>query len=86
MTGRTTIRSMNLRSGWADRRRLFSVRLLAGVLLTSLPLMVLLTVLLTRSASNSITDQTSVSAENLARAATSRLDEWVTERHRALVY
>jgi methyl-accepting chemotaxis protein len=72
---------MELRNAWAERRRLFFVRLLAGVLAASLPIMVLLAVLLTRSASNAIVDQGSISAENLARAATSRLEEWITERH-----
>jgi methyl-accepting chemotaxis protein len=71
---------MDLRTAWAERRRLFFVRLLAGVLAASLPIMVLLAVLLTRSASNAIADQGSISAENLARAATSRLELWITER------
>jgi methyl-accepting chemotaxis protein len=75
---------MDLRTAWAERRRLFFVRLLAGVLAASLPIMVLLAVLLTRSASNAIADQGSISAENLARAATSRLEQWETERHNDL--
>ena len=77
---------MDLRTAWAERRRLFFIRLLAGVLAASLPIMVLLAVLLTRSASNAIADQGSISAENLARAATSRLEQWETERHSDLAY
>jgi methyl-accepting chemotaxis protein len=72
---------MRLRSSWNDHRRRFFVRLLAGVLAASLPIMVLLAVLLTRSASGTIGDLSSTSAENLARAATSRLEQWVGERH-----
>ncbi|HVS42328.1 MAG TPA: cache domain-containing protein, partial [Candidatus Dormibacteraeota bacterium] len=75
---------MDLRTAWAERRRLFFVRLLAGVLAASLPIMVLLAVLLSRSASSSIADESSVAAENLARAATSHLEQWLVERHRDL--
>jgi methyl-accepting chemotaxis protein len=59
----------------------FFVRLLAGVLAASLPVMILLAVLLSRSASGSITDATSVSFENLARSASTRSEEWLGERH-----
>ncbi|HEX6492235.1 MAG TPA: methyl-accepting chemotaxis protein [Candidatus Dormibacteraeota bacterium] len=72
---------MDLRTAWAERRRLFFVRLLAGVLAASLPIMVLLAVLLTRSASNAIADQGSISTENLARAGASRVELWIVERH-----
>jgi methyl-accepting chemotaxis protein len=72
---------MQLRSTSVNHRRRFFVRLLAGVLAAALPMMVLLAVLLSRSASSTIADESSVAAENLARAATSRLEEWLVERH-----
>ncbi|HEV7467112.1 MAG TPA: methyl-accepting chemotaxis protein [Candidatus Dormibacteraeota bacterium] len=75
---------MQLRSTWADHRRRFFVRLLAGVLVAALPIMVLLAVLLSRSASSIIADERSVAAENIARTATSRLEDWLGDRHRDL--
>ncbi|HEY2703606.1 MAG TPA: methyl-accepting chemotaxis protein [Candidatus Dormibacteraeota bacterium] len=77
---------MDLRSIWADHRSRFFVRLLAGVLAAALPIMVLLAVLLSRSASATIADESSISAENLARAATSRLEGWLEERNRDLTH
>jgi methyl-accepting chemotaxis protein len=71
---------MHLPSLWNDLRGRFFVRLLAGLLAASLPVMILLAVLLSRSGSGSIADATSTAAENLARSATSRLEGWLGER------
>jgi methyl-accepting chemotaxis protein len=76
---RRTILSMTLRTAGSGRLRLLAV-LLPTILLVSLPLMVVLALLLTGSASSSITRASSISTENLARAATSRLEQWIGER------
>jgi methyl-accepting chemotaxis protein len=73
-----------LRSPWKDLHGRFFVRLLAGLLGASLPIMTLLAVLLSRSASQSITESTDVSVENLARSATAQLEAWVDERRSEL--
>jgi methyl-accepting chemotaxis protein len=79
-----TLSPMPLTSLWNGLRGRFFVRLLAGLLAASLPVMVLLAVLLSSSGGSRIAHATSVGAENLARMATSRLEYWLKERHRDL--
>ena len=51
-------RLMQVRSAWKDVHGRFFVRLLAGVLATSLPAMILLAVLLSRTAAQPADDPT----------------------------
>jgi len=59
---------------WLNRR--FAFRLVAAMLLVSLPLMTVLAVLLTRASSSSLTDQAAQGRETLARALALRLEDW----------
>src|SRR5438552_3406628 len=63
----------------------FAVRLVAGLLVVSLPATVVLAVLLTRSASNSISTINSAGGENVARAVALRAEDWLSERNESLL-
>jgi methyl-accepting chemotaxis protein len=64
---------------WAHRRR-FGVRLVAAMLVVSVPLMVVLAWLLTSSASSSLTSAAEDRGGNLARAVTLHVEDWLSER------
>ena len=69
----------------APRRGLrYRYRLVAAMLLVSLPLMVVLAVLLTSSASTSLTASAQDKGESVARALTLRVEEWVSDRQESL--
>src|SRR5687768_4491887 len=67
-----------------SRLRRFSVRLLAGMLLVSLPIMVGLAWLLTSRSSDSLTEASHDKTASLVRAVAVRLDDWIHEREDAL--
>jgi len=75
----TSARASRAPSRRSPHRR-FAVRLVAAMLLVSLPLMVVLGVVLTRSSSSSLTDAAEHNGEALAEAMTVRLDDWLFER------
>ena len=58
----------------------YRYRLVAAMLLVSLPLMVVLAVLLTTSASSSLTASAEDKGESVARSLTLRVEEWVADR------
>src|ERR1051326_5321455 len=65
---------------WTAIHRSLLVRLLAAFLIVSLPAVILLAVVLSRQASGSLTSYASLSSENTARAASTRLEAWLEER------
>ena len=77
-----------MRTSIASRLRLltrrFAVRLVAAILVVSLPLMVLLGILLTSQASSSLTSSGERKGEALARAVSLRLEDFVTEQRNAV--
>ncbi|HYU03733.1 MAG TPA: methyl-accepting chemotaxis protein [Jatrophihabitantaceae bacterium] len=77
-----------MRTSIASRLRLltrrFAVRLVAAILVVSLPLMVLLGILLTTQASASLTTAGERKGEALARAVTLRLEDFMTEQRNAI--
>jgi methyl-accepting chemotaxis protein len=56
------------------------VRLMAGILVVTLPLVVLLAVLLVSKSSSAIIDAAEVSNESVARGLSTEIDEWAKER------
>jgi methyl-accepting chemotaxis protein len=64
---------------WAHRLR-FGVRLVAAMLVVSVPLMVVLAWLLTSSASSSLTSAAEDRGGNVARAVTLHVEDWLSER------
>jgi methyl-accepting chemotaxis protein len=66
---------------WGAARKRFAVRLVAAMLAMSLPIVVLLAVLLTTQASHSLTTAAEDKDQSVARAVTSRLEDWLTERN-----
>jgi methyl-accepting chemotaxis protein len=62
----------------------YRYRLVAAMLLVSLPLMVVLAVLLTQSASSSLTVSAQEKGESIARALTLRAQEWMSDRQDSL--
>jgi methyl-accepting chemotaxis protein len=58
----------------------FATRLVVGMLVVSLPLLVVMAVLLTREASNGLSAEVRESNETVARGVTLRLEDWVSER------
>lgn len=65
---------------WRSPHRRFAVRLVAAILLVSLPLMIVLAVMLTRSSSSSLGDAAEHNGESLAQAMRVRLEDWLFER------
>jgi len=68
---------------WALRRR-FGVRLVAAMLLVSVPLMVVLALLLTSATSDSLTSAAEGRSISLARSTTLHLEDWLSERQEHL--
>jgi methyl-accepting chemotaxis protein len=64
--------------------RRFAFRLVAAMLLVSLPLMAVLAVLLTTSASSSLSSSAEDKGLSVARAVTLRLEDWTVERRQSL--
>ena len=62
----------------------YRYRLVATMLLVSLPLMVVLALLLTTSASSSLTASAQEKGQSIARALTLRVEEWVSDRQQSL--
>jgi methyl-accepting chemotaxis protein len=71
-------------AGWSALRGSLFTRLLAAFLAASVPGIVLLGLLVTRSESDALTTSVSVAAENVARSATSKLETWLTDRQAQL--
>lgn len=67
-------------TAWRSPHRRFTVRLVAVILLVSLPLMVVLAVVLTRSSSASLGDAAEHNGEALAQSMAVRLEDWLSER------
>lgn len=68
---------------WALRRR-FGVRLVAAMLLVSVPLMIVLAFLLTSTTSTSLTSAAESRSIALARSTTLHLEDWLSERQEHL--
>jgi methyl-accepting chemotaxis protein len=64
---------------WAQRRR-FGVRLVAAMLVVSVPLMIAMAWLLTTAASTSLTSSAKNRGGDVARAVTLHLEDWISER------
>jgi methyl-accepting chemotaxis protein len=71
-------------SGWRSLHRRFAFRLVAAMLLVSLPLMIVLAVLLTTKASASLTTAGQRKGVGVARAVALRLEDWLSERRESL--
>ena len=69
---------------WQTVKRRLSVRLMAAMLLVSLPLMVVLAVLLTTGASSSLTSAGEQKGINIARAVALHVEDWLSERQENL--
>jgi methyl-accepting chemotaxis protein len=69
-----------------SRRRTlrYRYRLVAAMLLVSLPLMIVLAIFLTNSASTSLTTSAQNKGLSVARAVTLRLEDWMSERRESL--
>jgi methyl-accepting chemotaxis protein len=65
---------------WWSLSRRFAFRLVAAMLLVSVPLMIVLAVLLTRASSLSLTRSAERNGTALARAVTLRVEDWLSER------
>jgi methyl-accepting chemotaxis protein len=69
-----------LTSRWRSPHRRLGVRLTAAMLLVSVPLMVVLAVLLTTSASSSLSESAERKGVSVARAVALRVEDWMAER------
>ena len=58
----------------------FATRLVAGLLIASLPVTIVLGVLLTKTASSSLRTATQQGSESVARAVALRMEDWISER------
>jgi methyl-accepting chemotaxis protein len=76
--------SAHTASVWRSLHRRFGFRLVAAMLLVSLPLMIVLAVLLTTSASTSLTSSSQGKGLSVARAVVLRLEDWLSERRESL--
>jgi methyl-accepting chemotaxis protein len=70
---------------WAHRQR-FGVRLVAVMLVVSVPLMVVLAVLLTKASSADLTTSAKAKGGSTARSVTLHLEDWLGERQRQLKF
>jgi methyl-accepting chemotaxis protein len=77
-------RGSAVRSRWSAFGGSLFTRLLAAFLAASVPGIVLLGVLVTRSESDALTTSVSVAAENVARSAASKLETWLADRQAQL--
>ena len=71
-------------SGWRSVRRGFAVRLVAAMLVVSLPLTIVLAWLLTSSASSSLTSSAEDQARSIAISTGANVDGWVNEQRQSL--
>jgi hypothetical protein len=62
----------------------YRYRLVAAMLLVSVPLMIVLAIFLTTSASRSLTSSAQSKGLSVARAVTLRLEDWISERRESL--
>jgi methyl-accepting chemotaxis protein len=76
---------MTVRSPWARARDSFFIRLLAGVLAASLPVMIVMAALLSQRATENLTESVQDDAHNIARLAALRVDDWVFSRQEDLL-
>jgi len=67
-------------STWSSLTRRFGVRLVAAMLVVSLPLLIVMAVLLTTKASASLSAAAESKGEAVARAVTVRVQDWLSER------
>jgi methyl-accepting chemotaxis protein len=65
---------------WRALPQRFAVRLVAAMLIVSLPLMVVLALLLTQGAASSLTASAQLKGGSVSRGAALRLEDWVLER------
>jgi methyl-accepting chemotaxis protein len=73
------------RSPWARARDSFFVRLLAGVLAASLPVMIVMAALLSQRAAENLTNSVQDAAHDVARGAALRMDDWIFARQEDLL-
>ena len=71
---------MRLRDKMQDFWGNFATRLVAGLLIASLPITIVLGVLLTKTASSSLSSTTRNGSESIARAVALRMEDWTSER------
>jgi methyl-accepting chemotaxis protein len=76
---------MTVRSPWARARDSFFVRLLAGVLAASLPVMIVMAALLSQRATDNLTASVQDAAHDVARGGALRVDDWTFARQEDLV-
>src|ERR1700722_8922760 len=69
---------------WRGLSRRFAVRLVAAMLVVSLPLLIVLAVLLTTQASSSLSSAGQRKGVQIASAVTLRLEDWISERENSL--
>jgi methyl-accepting chemotaxis protein len=69
---------------WRRLHHRFAFRLVAAMVLVSVPLMIVLAVFLTNSASSSLTSAAQGKGVDVARAVTLRLEDWLSERRESL--
>src|SRR3954447_10744885 len=62
----------------------FTTRLVAGLLIASLPITIVLGVLLTQTASTSLNRTTRQGGESIARSVALRMEDWVSERKESI--
>jgi methyl-accepting chemotaxis protein len=70
---------------WTALTQGLFARLLAAFLIASVPSIALLAIILTRQESAVLTSNVSLAAENVSRAATSKLEAWFAERENDLI-
>ncbi len=75
---------MNLRTGVSSLHGRLATRVVAGVLLVSLPISAALAVLLTRESSRSLTTAAQSSGQQLARAVALHMEDFISERQETL--
>ncbi len=75
---------MGVRTSWRQLRNRFRYRAVAGVLAVALPITIVLGVVLTQSASSSLTASTQRGSASVARAVTLRLEDWISERQESI--
>ena len=71
---------MTIGGKWRSLRGRFLTRVVAGMLIVSLPMAIALTVLLTRSGSTSLTKSADTRSEQVARSVALHLESYVAER------
>lgn len=71
---------MSTQLSWLMLHRRFAFRLVAAMLLVSVPMMIVLAVVLTTSASDGLTSSAERKGQSVARAVTLRLQDWLSER------